>query len=300
MNFLLKISFRLGSCFIILFLFSTSIVFSQKLPDQQEISLRAPANLKIDGKTTEWSNGFRAYNNSTSIFYTITNDDNNLYLVVQSTNSNVTNKIMRGGLTFTINKSAKKKEKDGVSIMFPVPASNDMMVMFQSMASSLQTGGMNMSTADPALIMKKADSIMYVMNRQQIDKLKDIKISGIKEITDTLISIYNDEGIKARALFDNKAAFTYELAIPLKYLELSTDNPKEFVYNIKLNGLVFNLSAMGPRPGGGGDFGGGGMGSPPQGGMGGGQGFRGGPNTMDIQSLISPTDFWGKYTLAKK
>ena len=84
------------------------------------------------------------------------------------------------------------------------------------------------------------------------------------------------------------------MAIPLKYLHLSTDKPKEFAYNIKINGL--NLSAMlppgtvvmvGPPPGGGGD--------PVRMDMAGGGGMPGA-----MQAMISPTDFWGKYILARK
>ncbi|MXV17028.1 hypothetical protein [Hufsiella ginkgonis] len=281
--------------------------FAQKLPDQQEVSLRPPANIKIDGKATEWP-AFQAYNKSTSLFYTITNDDDNLYLAVQSTNSGITNKIMRGGLTFTVNTTGKKKEKEGISIMFPVPPKNDMMSMMQGMRTAMGgaggPGGRPGQTVimggppsgDPAAMMKRADSIMYEMNRQQIDKLKDIKVFGIKDITDSLLSIYNEEGIKARALFDGNRNYTYELAIPLKYLSITTNNPKEFTYNIKLNGMQLNLPPPPPSMAGGGaptvvingaPMGGGGM-------------RMGGPGGIDFMSMFSVTDFWGKYTLAKK
>ena len=65
-------------------------------------------------------------------------------------------------------------------------------------------------------------------------KCKLISVIGIKEL-DTLISIYNKNGIKAAGLFDNKNVYTYELAIPLKYLR-DTDNEMKFKYNIRLNG----------------------------------------------------------------
>jgi len=44
----------------------------------------------------------------------------------------------------------------------------------------------------------------------------------------------------------------------------------------------------------GGGFGGG------RGGFGGGAGPRGGGSGIDFQALMSPTDFWGTYTLIKK
>jgi hypothetical protein len=39
---------------------------AQKLPNVQQVSLRAPANIKIDGKATEWS-GFKALNTATDV-----------------------------------------------------------------------------------------------------------------------------------------------------------------------------------------------------------------------------------------
>ena len=54
------ISMCIGIVFCaILFVLSAN---AQKLPNTQETSLRAPANLKVDGKPTEWNNQFQAYN----------------------------------------------------------------------------------------------------------------------------------------------------------------------------------------------------------------------------------------------
>ncbi len=275
---------------------------AQKLPDVQELSFRAPEAIKIDGKITEWDK-FQAYNKTTGISYLVSNDATNLYLVIQSTTSAATNKIMRGGITFTVNPQARKKEKEGFSVMFPVPAKDEMRSMMTSM-SGMMGPNSRVNFNDPAKIQKMADSIMYDNNRKQIDRLKDIKVLGFKSITDSLLSIYNEEGIKARALFDIKGAYNYELAIPLSLMGMSADSPKEFTYNIKLNGLQLNFSMGEMRAAGGGGGGGGGgvtirsveMTSPPPGG-----GMRmGGAGGMgDFQNLISPTDFWGKYTLVK-
>ena len=78
---------------------------------------------------------------------------------------------------------------------------------------------------------------------------------------------------------------TFELAVPLKSMNLDANNPKEFAYHITLNGLQIN-------------FGGGG--GPPGRGGGGGPGGPGGRNAIDFLDLVTPSDFWAKYTLAKK
>lgn len=54
---------------------------AQKLPKVQQASLHAPANIKIDGKATEWEGKFEAYNPGSRVFYTLSNDSENLYLI---------------------------------------------------------------------------------------------------------------------------------------------------------------------------------------------------------------------------
>ena len=54
----------------------------------QKNNFRAPINVKIDGKLNEWGDKLQAYNTSTDIFYTISNDDDNLYLAVAATKNN--------------------------------------------------------------------------------------------------------------------------------------------------------------------------------------------------------------------
>lgn len=49
-----------------LLLFSL-IVSAQKLPNIQKESVRAPDNVKVDGKPIEWGNKLKAYNNATEI-----------------------------------------------------------------------------------------------------------------------------------------------------------------------------------------------------------------------------------------
>lgn len=48
---------------------------AQKLPGVQQTALRAPTQIKIDGRTTEWGNQLQAYNKATCIYYTLCNDD---------------------------------------------------------------------------------------------------------------------------------------------------------------------------------------------------------------------------------
>lgn len=84
-----------------LYLFLIMIVAAnaQKLPDIQKSGLRAPANLRIDGKATEWNNKFQAFNKNIDVFYTISNDDDNLYLAIQAIDIKTIYKIFNGGIS---------------------------------------------------------------------------------------------------------------------------------------------------------------------------------------------------------
>ena len=290
---------------------------SQRLNSTQSGSVYAPANVKIDAKSDEWGD-FQAYNTTTDVFYTLANDDKNLYLVVKSTNQMINNKIVAGGITFTINTNGKKKKDIGSFVTtFPLI---DMATVRGQMQARMRSA-MGGKALDSAAIAG--------MRNQAIASAKEIKLEGFKNIPDSVISIYNEYGFKAAVDYDRNGNLVCEMSIPLKYLNLTLDNTQGFAYNIKLNGL--NMNAM--RGGGNvtvmrmGDAGG----MPPAGmmggaqtvvirdavrtdGMGGGGGmgtatFGGGegmkmppgmPSINDMQNMVSPTDFWAKYSLAKK
>jgi len=283
------------------------IATAQKLPNTQTASLRAPANVKIDGKTTEWDNKFQAYNHATEVYYTIANDDNKLYLVVQATDRQIINKIIGGGVALTIQKSGKKTDKDGITIIYPlfdaknrpyVRGGGDGGGMVKVFATGGGGGAMSADAVQSVSVVRggdspaanakmEGDSIMNVYNARLDEKSKNIGVIGIPGL-DTLISVYNADGIKTGERFNNKMVYTYELSVDLKKLGLSVNDAARFAYHIKLNGApmgVVNIKIDG-GPGGGSD-----------------------PAMQEkVQQLMSqlgannnsaPTDFWGEYTLAR-
>ncbi|WP_214228414.1 hypothetical protein [Pedobacter sp. B4-66] len=256
---------------------------AQKLKDVQEVSVTAPANIKIDGRNTEWNDTFQAENKRTGIFYTMSNDDKNLYLVIKSTDLTTNAKILAGGITLAINTEGKKKEKESITLTYPLisrPTQGGGQGGRRQMGVIMNGGGRGSQTPE------QRDSAMAVMQKRQLGQVKEIKISGFKKTTDTLISVYNDLGIKAFSSIGNDKAFFYELAIPFEELGISKDAPKEFAYNVKLNGL--QLQGLDGGEGGRGGFGGN---------RGGGGNFGSRSSGIDYQALTSPTDFWGKYTI---
>ena len=200
---------------------------AQKLPNVQQTGVYAPANVKIDGKATEWDNKFQAYNNATDIFYTIANNDDYLYLIVQATDANVIRKIVERGVTLTIKKS--KNLMGDMSFTFPI--NNDT----RGMSLNLNTR-MNLMRRTPEDTSARAlDSIMMHNNKTLGEKHKWIQVTGVKDV-DSLISVYNDQGIKAVGSFNTKKAYTFEMSVKLKLLGLSTSDATKFSYQLKVNG----------------------------------------------------------------
>jgi len=254
-----------------------------ELPETQQISLRAPAKVKIDGKANEWNNDFHAYNHHTNIFYSIANDDDNLYLVVQAEDPVAINKIVGGGLTFTIQPSLKQNYKDAASITYP--------------AYRITKGdaGVIFHLIHPEDTTTKDAMIMRDNHNQQLGHLcRWIRVTGIAGF-DTLTSVYNETGLLATGMFDLRERYTFELRIPLKALSLSANEGTKFAYHIQLNGT----NPYGPNP------------IPPWPGppimmmrpiglflMAGRATGKPADNYVDpIQA--APTDFWAEYTLAK-
>nr|WP_294794248.1 hypothetical protein [uncultured Mucilaginibacter sp.] len=94
--------------------------YAQKLPNVQQVSLRAPANVKVDGKATEWNDQLQAYNTTSNISYSIANNNEMLYLVIQAKDVNVINTIFGYGFEFAIHRSGRKNDNDKIAVNYPV------------------------------------------------------------------------------------------------------------------------------------------------------------------------------------
>jgi len=267
---------------------SITSALAQKLPDVQENNQTAPAQIRIDGKNLEWNDTFLALNKRTQLSYTISNDKNNLYLAIKTADAATINKIIAGGISFAINTEGKKKDKGAAILTYPLIKQSSARGQGRSAGFGRGQGGNRNSTGNQ-LTAAQRDSMAVAANQAKLSSVKEIKTEGFKLIIDSLISIYNEYGIKAFASINNKGIFFYELAIPLKQAGLSLNDTTPLAYNIKLNGLET------PGFGEGGGFGGGRNRSAGRPG-----GFGGNRNGAEAnEDLRSATDFWGKYTLAK-
>ncbi|GAB3924151.1 hypothetical protein GCM10028827_11690 [Mucilaginibacter myungsuensis] len=193
------------------------------------MNLRAPSNIKIDGKPAEWG-AMQAYNNATEVSYTIANDDKNLYLTIQAKERRIINKIMNGGVQLAINPTGKKITPDMVRITYPT--------FEKGQRPTLNLSAQVTDGLSPDAQRKLADSLTNINNGKMVKSAKYIKVHGVSGM-DTLVSIYNDEGVKAAALIDDKMVYTYEMAVALKHLGMDANKGTKFFYNVKLNPMEF-------------------------------------------------------------
>jgi len=249
---------------------------AQKLPNKQETSVYAPANIKIDGQLSEWNDQLQARNAIDGIRYTISNNDENLYLTLVAPYREACRKLLRAGVTFSVSKLTDKKRKDDPlvkAVTFPVINN----AQYLALVTNLDEYATYKDNTDKS--KKKRDSIVRFVNE------KANTLFTTMEIAYKTASMNNSDGIIASAQFDKNMNLVYELSIPLKYLGFNIHYTNPFSYNICLNGdedekkgrgRVITHSEM-PAP------------TPPPGFI---------PPTPDVRFM--PTDFWGEYTLAKK
>lgn len=271
---------------LLLALLSTLLLTAkaQKLPNVQDSSFWAPPTVKIDGKATEWGGKFKASNGATGLSYTLSNDDKNLYLTVMATDAEIiTYKLLAGGLTLVIQKTNKKDDKEQASISYPIFDNANRPSFYLT----------NPRERAPVVDAEKFyDSIMVTNNAKVTASAKSIKVLGINGV-DSIISVYNENGIKAAGLFDNKKRFICELSVPLDRLNVLSSSPKSFYYHIILNGGPSRYTRQTPFISGARDASGVAM---PQ------EKVDEANNRLAsmFAGRYATTDFWGQYTLASK
>ena len=254
--------------------------YAQKLPNVQQSSLRAPANVKIDGKPTEWGN-FAADNYATGLRYTMANDDKNLYVAIQATDPNVLSKITQRGVLLVIDPSGQRTDKNTITVQYPV-----FEVQYKNKPYLKFSNAGGLMAQERAAIRASQDSMLAVANKRLKANDKYIRTSGMEGV-DTLLSVYNDKDIVARQGFEKWELYNYEIAIPLKYLKLSASAKQKFSYHIILNGIELMKDA--------------GM---KQTMVDGRMVWTTEPGAAlykkeDFPAITATTDFWGEYILAK-
>lgn len=246
-----------------------------------------PAGIAIDGDIKEWGDSLRYYNADKQLNYSLANDKENLYMAIRINDRSEQMRLLNAGLTFGIDTHGKKKES--FSLTFPYNEQGNV----SKPDMNKQDGG--------TLSQDDRDELV----RERLTKLRQIKVTGFKDIEDEIITTSNTYGIKIAIDYDKDGYLIYEAAIPLKFFHANDIGKNEWAFDFKINGIKMgaqnsdnNYQGVGR---GGGGFGGGGHGGGGHGGHGGGGhgGQHAGGGEVDHSELSKSVDFWEKFFLAR-
>ncbi|HTD98630.1 MAG TPA: hypothetical protein VK668_05065 [Mucilaginibacter sp.] len=276
-------------CISVVQLTAATLCYAQTKP-VQNILQPPPPNITIDGDLQDWGDSLRYFNADKQIHYSLANDKENLYIAVRINDRTEQLRVLNAGLTLSIDTRGKKKES--FTLTFPIA----------------QTGVpmLGMERPDNGDLAKEdKDELMQA----RLTKLREIKVSGFKDIEDDVITTSNTYGIKTAVDYDKDDYLVYEAAIPLKFFHVDDITKSEWAFNFKINGITKpgqnknggNDEGPSKVGGGGGGLGGGGRGGGGGGKGGGGRGGQRGGNSAqaDHNELSKSVDFWEKYYLAK-
>ncbi|HEY4194621.1 MAG TPA: hypothetical protein VGM63_03740, partial [Mucilaginibacter sp.] len=138
-----------------------------------------PANITIDGDLKDWGDSLRYYNQDKQLNYSLANDQDNIYVAIRINDRSEQIRVLRAGLTISIDTRGKKKET--YSITFPV---GDQSVGAQLQeASDLQSNDVTQQDRDD-------------LAKARLTKLREIRVVGFKDIEGEMITTSNTYGIK--------------------------------------------------------------------------------------------------------
>lgn len=246
-----------------------------------------------DGNSIEWDKTALEYDKNSKIYYKITNDETNLYVLITTADNASQTKILRAGMSVFIDAAAKKKET--VAVNYPL-GSGDAPGMGEGSRNRQDKPGQPGQTPD-----------VEKMKAQALIRANQYNLSGfIKGNGGYGIAQGNDAGVTVKIDFNTTGEMIYEAVIPLGSLTQEASIPKtdsRISVGFKINGLPKPEMSGGPGGGGGmGAPGGGGM--PPGGGrgFGGGGGFGGsqGNESSAMQQLFKEVKIWKNIVIAQK
>jgi hypothetical protein len=246
-----------------------------------------PPNIVIDGDAKEWGDSLRYFNADKNISFSLANDKENLYMAMRISDRSQQIRVLRSGITFSIDTKGKKKES--FSLTFPLNVQGS-------------TPAMDVHGLSNDVTQADRDDLL----KERLTTLRGIKVEGFKDIEGDMITTSNTYGIQTAINYDDKGNLVYEAAIPLKFFHADNITKNEWAFNFKINELQRPAAGEGEdheRSGGrggrsaGSSFGGGGGGRGGHGGRSGGRGGAGG--SAGQGEMFKSVDFWEKFFLAK-
>jgi hypothetical protein len=184
--------------------FSSCGVFSRSgktpasMPGQWQAS-----PIVIDGDSKDWPSPYPKYDAKAMVAYATSNDGKNLYISMQSGDELTQMKILKQGLTVSIDTTGRKEAQ--LHINFPMPSDNDIIEVAK------QEEGMNRSMGMPRGKKLEQKLATAAKNANQLSLEGFAGCSGGYASTQT-----NACGIKVMMRMDEFKELVWEAVVPLK------------------------------------------------------------------------------------
>lgn len=231
---------RLHSLYYTIVLISLSLAFgcrssrSDQSTSPAETGIWQQRPLIVDGMDNDWTKPLPYTDRKEKINYSVSNDGDNIYILLSTRSPQEQQKIIEGGMTVWVNSKAEKEESSSVGIGFPLDSHKD---------------------RDREL-MAQARPDKYKNNKPiTLDDLKSYSLYGFSSEIETYdYGQNNEEHILVRIDYNKEGDLIYEACVPLSmiYPQNTTHNyaGKSIAVGIFIEGLLPN--AVVPQEGGGG------------------------------------------------
>lgn len=222
--------------------------------------------LNIDGSSSDWTTTLDSKGNS-GLSYSISNDQNNLYIRLNTSDQSIQRKIQMAGFTIWIDTTGKKKKNLGITCPInKIPGNMDRNAMRQ--------------------IQKKT--------KWDKNQLLEAEFIGFNNNPEHFYISKNPYNVEISINQDKFKSLYYEMKVPFSALKVEYSNLllKSLSIGLETGALERPSSpTTSGRPGG---MPGKSMGGNRPGGMPTGGGPRGAPNQSELQELSTPTKLWIK------
>lgn len=161
-------------------------------------------SLVIDGRLEEWKQD-ATYDKSSSLYYSVTHDEENVYVGLMVKDDMVQRKILMFGLTLWADTTGGKEQMKG--IRYPIPSKE------REEVESKNLGDEDLPKRAREAIPK--ENTRTVIRPAQMDKMT---LLGFNDVEEETVSIAEKAGINVRIQRQKLIGLTYEAQIPIDML----------------------------------------------------------------------------------
>lgn len=169
--------------------------------------------ITADGDLSEWNLPLRFGSNTGLVQYNITNDNENIYVSMQTHDEATAIKILRAGVNVYIDPAAGHSKK--MDIAFPLPA-------------AAPTGNLKNNTGNNARPDRSE------MRNALLIQTNTFKTTGFENLEDRIYDVSDKSNLKLAIKFEADNSLCYEAIIPLKFIYKNSNFINEKNKNISV------------------------------------------------------------------